>query len=71
MLGVRHFIERGHADAITGAIICEPQDGLICTTPKGRFKGRIYHPWPYEPWRHAAIRPEYRSGSGKIDKRSA
>lgn len=35
MLGVRNFIDRGHADAITGAIICEPQDGLICTRQKG------------------------------------
>ena len=28
MLGVRNFIDRGHADKITAAIICEPQDGL-------------------------------------------
>ena len=49
MLGVRDFIDRGHADAITGAIICEPQDGLICTTQKGALraqftiKGRMSH----------------------------
>ncbi len=49
MLGVRNFIDRGHADAITGAIICEPQDGLICTTQKGALraqfsiKGRMSH----------------------------
>jgi len=49
MLGVRNFIERGHADAITGAIICEPQDGLICTTQKGALRaqytisGRMSH----------------------------
>jgi succinyl-diaminopimelate desuccinylase len=49
MLGVRNFIERGHADTITGAIICEPQDGLICTTQKGALraqfsiKGRMSH----------------------------
>jgi len=41
MLGVRNFIERGHADTITGAIICEPQDGLICTTQKGALRARF------------------------------
>jgi len=41
MLGVRHFIEQGHADDITGAIICEPQDGLICTTQKGALRARF------------------------------
>ena len=41
MLGVRNFIDRGHADAISGAIICEPQDGLICTTQKGALRARF------------------------------
>jgi succinyl-diaminopimelate desuccinylase len=41
MLGVRDFIEKGHADAVTGAIICEPQDGLICTTQKGALRARF------------------------------
>ena len=41
MLGVRNFIERGHADAITGAVICEPQDGLICTTQKGALRAQF------------------------------
>ena len=41
MLGVRDFIERGHADRVTGAIICEPQDGLICTTQKGALRAQI------------------------------
>jgi succinyl-diaminopimelate desuccinylase len=49
MLGVRNFIDQGHADAISGAIICEPQDGLICTRQKGAlraqftFRGRMSH----------------------------
>ncbi len=49
MLGVRDFIERGHADTVTAAVICEPQDGLICTTQKGalraryRISGRMSH----------------------------
>jgi succinyl-diaminopimelate desuccinylase len=41
MLGVRNFIERGHADRVTGAIICEPQDGLICTTQKGALRAQF------------------------------
>jgi succinyl-diaminopimelate desuccinylase len=41
MLGVRHFIERGHADAVTGAIICEPQDGWVCTSQKGAVRARF------------------------------
>lgn len=41
MLGVRHFIENGHADSITAAVICEPQDGLICTTQKGALRARF------------------------------
>ncbi|CAB1062345.1 Uncharacterized deacetylase [Olavius sp. associated proteobacterium Delta 1] len=41
MLGVRDFITSGHADTITGAVICEPQDGLICTTQKGALRARF------------------------------
>jgi len=41
MLGVRVFIERGHADRVTGAVICEPQDGLICTTQKGALRAQF------------------------------
>jgi succinyl-diaminopimelate desuccinylase len=41
MLGVRHFIESGHADPITAAVICEPQDGLICTTQKGALRAQF------------------------------
>ena len=49
MLGVRDFISKGHADAVTAAVICEPQDGLICTSQKGALrakfvvKGRMSH----------------------------
>jgi succinyl-diaminopimelate desuccinylase len=41
MLGVLDFIDRGHADRVTGAVICEPQDGLICTTQKGALRARF------------------------------
>ncbi len=49
MLGVQDFIKRGHADDVTGAIICEPQDGMICTSQKGAIRasyslsGRMSH----------------------------
>ena len=49
MLGVMDFIERGHADKITAAVICEPQDGMICTAQKGAIRasylitGRMSH----------------------------
>jgi succinyl-diaminopimelate desuccinylase len=41
MIGVRHFIEQGHADRVTAAVICEPQDGLICTSQKGALRARL------------------------------
>ncbi|MBT9141789.1 MAG: putative succinyl-diaminopimelate desuccinylase [Dehalococcoidia bacterium] len=40
MLGVQDFIKRGHADIVTGAIICEPQDGLLCISQKGSIRAR-------------------------------
>lgn len=49
MTGVTDFINKGHADKITAAVICEPQDGLICTSQKGavracyRIAGRMSH----------------------------
>ncbi|WP_319406862.1 M20/M25/M40 family metallo-hydrolase [uncultured Desulfosarcina sp.] len=49
MTGVQHFIAQGHADQVTAAVICEPQDGLVCIAQKGavraRFavKGRMSH----------------------------
>ncbi len=49
MQGVRHFIDQGHADQVTGAVICEPQDGFICTSQKGAIRveffisGRMSH----------------------------
>ena len=41
MTGVQHFIRRGHADAVTAAVICEPQDGLICVAQKGALRARF------------------------------
>jgi succinyl-diaminopimelate desuccinylase len=38
MLGVNDFIARGHADEVTGAIICEPEENFICCTQKGAIR---------------------------------
>lgn len=41
MSGVQHFIDQGHADAVTGAVICEPQDGWVCISQKGAVRAAI------------------------------
>ena len=41
MTGVQNFIARGHADSVTAAIICEPQDGLLCIAQKGAVRARF------------------------------
>jgi succinyl-diaminopimelate desuccinylase len=41
MTGVQDFIARGHADTVTAAVICEPQDGLICIAQKGAVRARF------------------------------
>lgn len=47
MMGVLDFIERGHAGTVTGAIICEPQDRLICRSQKGPVWAHDEHQgWP-------------------------
>lgn len=35
MLGIKHFIERGWADRITAAIVCEPEENHLCIAQKG------------------------------------
>lgn len=35
MLGVKHFVERGWADRLTAAIICEPEENRLCLAQKG------------------------------------
>jgi succinyl-diaminopimelate desuccinylase len=49
MLGIKHFIRQGWADAVSAAIICEPEENDICLFQKGAmrvavtFKGRMSH----------------------------
>lgn len=40
MIGVQDFIKQGHADTVTAAVICEPQDGLVCIAQKGALRAR-------------------------------
>lgn len=35
MLGVKDFVERGWAETVTAAIICEPEDNRLCISQKG------------------------------------
>ncbi|HRF47066.1 MAG TPA: M20 family metallopeptidase [Anaerolineales bacterium] len=35
MLGIKHFVERGWADHVTAAIVCEPEENHLCIAQKG------------------------------------
>ncbi len=49
MTGIKHFIKRGWADDVDGAIICEPEDNNLCPDIKGairaiiKIKGKMAH----------------------------
>lgn len=49
MLGIKHFIQQGHAEGVDGAVICEPEENQLCLTQKGalrvvvRFHGKMAH----------------------------
>lgn len=44
MIGIKHFIQRGWAQGVDGAIICEPEENQICITQKGAMRAvvRVY-----------------------------
>lgn len=35
MIGIKHFVERGHAKRVTAAIVCEPEENHLCIAQKG------------------------------------
>lgn len=35
MLGIKHFVARGWADAVAAAIVCEPEENHLCIAQKG------------------------------------
>jgi succinyl-diaminopimelate desuccinylase len=41
MIGIKHFIQRGWAKGVDGAIICEPEENQICITQKGAMRAVI------------------------------
>ncbi|MEH7299818.1 M20 family metallopeptidase [Neobacillus drentensis] len=41
MIGIKHFIKRGWAQGVDGAIICEPEENQICITQKGAMRAVI------------------------------
>ncbi len=41
MLGIKHFVERGWADDVDAAIICEPEENHLCITQKGVMWTRV------------------------------
>ena len=49
MTGIKAFIERGHADGVDGAVICEPEENQLCVKQKGALRvevtvrGRMAH----------------------------
>jgi len=49
MAGIKAFIERGHAEGVDGAIICEPEENQLCVKQKGALRvevtvrGRMAH----------------------------
>ncbi|WP_034262555.1 M20 family metallopeptidase [Bacillus sp. J33] len=42
MIGIKHFIQRGWADGVDGAIICEPEENQVCITQKGAMRVVIH-----------------------------
>jgi succinyl-diaminopimelate desuccinylase len=44
MIGIKHFIRRGWAKGVDGAIICEPEENQVCIAQKGamRIVIRVY-----------------------------
>ncbi len=41
MQGIKHFIRQGWADAVDGAIVCEPEDLELCLCQKGALRVEI------------------------------
>lgn len=41
MIGVHDFVAKGHADGVSGAIVCEPEAGEVCNVHKGAIRLRV------------------------------
>ena len=41
MAGIKAFIERGHAEGVDAAVICEPEENQLCITQKGALRVEV------------------------------
>jgi succinyl-diaminopimelate desuccinylase len=41
MTGIKAFIERGHADGVEAAVICEPEENQLCIKQKGALRVEV------------------------------
>jgi succinyl-diaminopimelate desuccinylase len=41
MAGIKAFIERGHAEGVDAAVICEPEETQLCITQKGALRVEV------------------------------
>jgi succinyl-diaminopimelate desuccinylase len=41
MTGIKAFIERGHAEGVDAAVICEPEENQLCTSQKGALRAEL------------------------------
>jgi succinyl-diaminopimelate desuccinylase len=41
MAGIKAFIERGHAEEVEGAVICEPEENQLCVNQKGALRVEV------------------------------
>jgi succinyl-diaminopimelate desuccinylase len=41
MTGIKAFIERGHAEGVDGAVICEPEENHLCVKQKGALRVEV------------------------------
>jgi succinyl-diaminopimelate desuccinylase len=62
MIGIKHFIKRGWAKGVDGAIICEPEENQICITQKGAMRAvlRTYGKMAHGAMPLAGVNPNTR-----------
>lgn len=62
MQGIKHFIKRGWADGVNGAIICEPEENQVCIAQRGaiRLKIDIYGKMAHGAISWSGINPNWR-----------
>jgi succinyl-diaminopimelate desuccinylase len=41
MTGIKAFIERGHADGVDAAVVCEPEENQLCIKQKGALRVEV------------------------------